>query len=59
MLRELREQRSQLVQTEDQYVFIHYAMLQYAFIQNVIHATDKDLHSGLGRAGMENICLTF
>ncbi|CAD5229897.1 unnamed protein product [Bursaphelenchus okinawaensis] len=36
LLKELRAQRSQLIQTEDQYVFMHAAMVQYAVLQKAV-----------------------
>ncbi|TKR86882.1 hypothetical protein L596_011386 [Steinernema carpocapsae] len=36
LLKELRQQRAQAVQTEDQYVYVHYAILKLLTINNVI-----------------------
>lgn len=38
--RDLRSQRSQAIQTEDQYLYIHYAIVQLLFIKGVVSAHD-------------------
>uniref|UniRef100_A0A914ZDC0 Uncharacterized protein n=2 Tax=Parascaris univalens TaxID=6257 RepID=A0A914ZDC0_PARUN len=38
--RDLRSQRSQAIQTEDQYLYIHYAIVQLLFVKGVVSAHD-------------------
>uniref|UniRef100_A0A914RT40 Tyrosine-protein phosphatase domain-containing protein n=1 Tax=Parascaris equorum TaxID=6256 RepID=A0A914RT40_PAREQ len=39
-VKEIRSQRSQVIQAEEQYVYIHFAVAQFLWLKNVVSAQD-------------------